>query len=213
MIKMFRPTLGCRPVIASFRRTFNTSNLPTSQIILQKSRTISLRLSPNLTLVRFSSSAPPTQKENIYTIPNMLTLSRIAFTPIIGYFIVEHCYYEASIALFVASMTDVLDGWIARYYKQQTHLGSALDPMADKVLMTTLVISLSYADLIPGKLHLDPCLYQSTHDVIVALGGLILARDIGLILGTAWVRYKTLPPPVSPYPTLLKAKLDFLENS
>ena len=151
MIKMFQPTLGCRPVMASFRRSFYTSTLITSQIILQKSRTISLGSSPSLTLIRFSSSAP--QKENIYTIPNMLTLSRIALTPMIGYFIVEHCYYEASIALFVASATDVLDGWIARYYNQQTYLGSALDPMADKVLMTTLVISLSYADLIPGKLY------------------------------------------------------------
>ncbi len=140
MLKIFRPAVGCRPLCASFQRTFHISH-QTRRTLLSNTRPILVQCHRHL------SSAP---KENIYTVPNLLTLSRIVATPLIGYLIVEHCYYEASIALLVASATDVLDGWIARRCKQQTYLGSVLDPMADKVLMTTLVLSLAHADLIPG---------------------------------------------------------------
>ena len=45
-----------------------------------------------------------------------------------------------------------LDGWIARNFKSQaSKIGSFLDPMADKILIATLFLSLTYMDLIPGK--------------------------------------------------------------
>ncbi|KAJ3289304.1 hypothetical protein HK104_007556 [Borealophlyctis nickersoniae] len=117
-------------------------------------------------------------QEDIYTIPNSLTLFRIALSPYIGYLIVSESYTTALGFMVFAGFTDLLDGFIARRYNMKTFLGSALDPMADKVLMTVLTVSLAKVALLP-----------------VPLACLILGRDIGLIAGTAWYRYKSLPPP------------------
>ncbi|KAI8811377.1 CDP-alcohol phosphatidyltransferase-domain-containing protein, partial [Cladochytrium replicatum] len=116
--------------------------------------------------------------ENILTVPNILTTLRIAFTPAIGYFIVTNNFPMAVGALAIASFTDFVDGWIARTFDMKTVLGSVLDPAADKFLMTTLVVTLSIADLLP-----------------VPLAVLILGRDIALIMASIYVRYITLPPP------------------
>lgn len=64
----------------------------------------------------------------------------------------EHCYTEAIFALGVAAVTDILDGYVARKYKQSTSFGSVLDPMADKVLMSTLVVSLASVNLVPSEI-------------------------------------------------------------
>lgn len=59
-------------------------------------------------------------------------------------------------------------------------MGSFLDPMADKVLIATLFLTLTYADLIP-----------------VLLTGMIIARDVILVVAGFVIRYRSLPPPVS----------------
>ena len=118
------------------------------------------------------------KKENIFTLPNGLTVFRIACSPLIGHFIITQQCEAALISLIVAGATDVLDGWIARRYNLKTFLGSALDPMADKILMTVLVVSLTKT----GALSLP-------------LGSLIIARDLFLIGGTAYYRYTSLPEP------------------
>ncbi|KAJ3148035.1 hypothetical protein HDU86_007603 [Geranomyces michiganensis] len=123
--------------------------------------------------------APPKhKKEDIYTIPNALTTARLVLSPGIGYLIVSEQFPLALTALIVAGFSDMLDGWIARRYNMKTFLGSALDPAADKMLMTVLTVSLYSADLLP-----------------VPLAALILGRDLFLVAGTAWYRYKSLPPP------------------
>lgn len=74
-----------------------------------------------------------------------------------------------------------LDGWIARTWKgQSTKMGSFLDPMADKVLIATLFISLTWQNLIPLPLTM-----------------LIVARDVALVIAGFVIRYMSLPPPVS----------------
>ncbi|KAI8916500.1 CDP-alcohol phosphatidyltransferase-domain-containing protein [Powellomyces hirtus] len=126
-------------------------------------------------------SPPPSQKptkENIYTLPNALTTTRLVLSPVIGYLIVSNQYSLALGSLILAGFSDMLDGWIARKWNMKTVLGSALDPAADKMLMTVLTVSLCSADLLP-----------------LPLAALILGRDIGLIAGTAWYRYKSLPLP------------------
>ncbi|XP_041728875.1 uncharacterized protein LOC121559872 isoform X4 [Coregonus clupeaformis] len=76
---------------------------------------------------------------------------------------------------------ELLDGYIARNWaSQKSALGSALDPLADKILISVLYISLTYAQLIPAPLT-----------------ALVIARDVGLIAAVFYVRYKTVPPPVT----------------
>jgi cardiolipin synthase len=70
-----------------------------------------------------------------------------------------------------------------------------LDPAADKTLMTTLVITLAWAGLLPGPLPLH---YLSLAELtIVPLAALILGRDVALSLSAFYFRFISLPPPVS----------------
>ena len=89
------------------------------------------------------------KRENIYTIPNGLTLSRILLSPVIGICIMNHSFGLSLGLLIVAGITDALDGWIARKFNMKTAIGSVLDPAADKILMTCLVVSLTHAQSLP----------------------------------------------------------------
>ncbi|KAJ3331978.1 hypothetical protein HDU76_001652 [Blyttiomyces sp. JEL0837] len=84
-------------------------------------------------------------------VPNLLTLSRLVLSPYIGYLIVQEQFTVALYGLAAAGISDFLDGYIARNFRQKTFLGSALDPAADKILMTSLTISLCQADLLPRE--------------------------------------------------------------
>ncbi len=89
----------------------------------------------------------------ILTAPNQLTLLRMIFLPFIVINLVKDDYKWA-LALFVlAGLSDGLDGLLARKLHQQTLLGQYLDPIADKLLMSTmfLVLSIDQRALVPWK--------------------------------------------------------------
>ena len=87
----------------------------------------------------------------ILTAPNQLTLLRMIFLPFIVINLVKHDFKWA-LALFVlAGMSDGLDGLLARTLHQQTLLGQYLDPIADKLLMSTMFLVLSIERMIPWK--------------------------------------------------------------
>jgi cardiolipin synthase len=93
-----------------------------------------------------------TPHENIYTIPNILTFSRLVAAPVIGY-LVLHDYHAWAVGLFAyAGITDLIDGYIARRWKLQTVVGTVIDPMADKTLMTILTVCLAIKGALPGPL-------------------------------------------------------------
>lgn len=93
---------------------------------------------------------PITPYEDIYNVPNFLTFSRLLASPVIGY-LVLHDQHAAALGLFaVAGLTDLVDGYLARRWKLQTVVGSVIDPMADKVLMTVLTVTLAVKGLLPG---------------------------------------------------------------
>jgi cardiolipin synthase len=77
----------------------------------------------------------PRANDRIVTIPNMLTLVRIAMIPV---FVLASLAGSFSLAFFAfvgAAITDAVDGWIARRFNQRSRLGAFLDPAADKVMM------------------------------------------------------------------------------
>ncbi len=87
----------------------------------------------------------------ILTAPNQLTLLRMIFLPFIVINLLKHDFKWA-LALFVfAGLSDGLDGLLARTLHQQTLLGQYLDPIADKLLMSTMFLVLSIERLIPWK--------------------------------------------------------------
>ena len=107
----------------------------------------------------------------LLTAPNQLTLLRMLFLPFILINLVDR-HYEWALALFVlAGLSDGLDGFIARRFHQQTMLGQYLDPIADKLLLSTTFLVLSILHKIPWKFTV-----------------LVFTRDIS-ILGVGTVLY------------------------
>ena len=87
----------------------------------------------------------------ILTAPNQLTLLRMIFLPFIVINVVKHDFKWALILFVLAGLSDGLDGLLARKLHQQTVLGQYLDPIADKLLMSTMFLVLSIERLIPWK--------------------------------------------------------------
>ena len=85
----------------------------------------------------------------IYNVPNLLTFTRLALSPVLGYLVVQNQFGHAFGLFLYMGVTDFVDGYIARRFNQRTMLGTILDPLADKVLMTTLTIALASADRLP----------------------------------------------------------------
>jgi cardiolipin synthase (CMP-forming) len=87
----------------------------------------------------------------ILTAPNQLTLLRMIFLPFIVINLVKHDFKWALVLFVLAGLSDGLDGLLARTLHQQTLLGQYLDPIADKLLMSTMFLVLSIEHMIPWK--------------------------------------------------------------
>lgn len=106
----------------------------------------------------------------ILSAPNQLTLVRLAFLPFIIIKLVEGHYGWALILFMLAGLSDGLDGLLARLLKQQTLLGQYLDPIADKMLLSTVFLVLSILHKIPWKFTV---LVFSRDVCIVLISGLL----------------------------------------
>ena len=104
----------------------------------------------------------------LLTAPNQLTLLRMMFLPFIVIKLVEGHYSLALILFVLAGMSDGLDGLLARTLKQQTILGQYLDPIADKLLLSTMFMVLSILHKIPWKFTV-----------------VVFSRDISILLASA----------------------------
>jgi cardiolipin synthase (CMP-forming) len=80
--------------------------------------------------------------------PNLLTLLRLIFVPFVVVAIQQQNYTLALAIFVVAGITDGLDGLLARVLKQKTTLGQYLDPIADKLLLSTMFLILSITNII-----------------------------------------------------------------
>ena len=100
-------------------------------------------------------------------IPNSLTILRILLIPVFIGFMTYRQYGYALAALLCAGVTDALDGLVARMTNQQTRLGEILDPLADKLLLTSAFLTLATLHLVPSW-------------VVI----LVVSRDVILMLGT-----------------------------
>jgi len=86
-----------------------------------------------------------------FAIPNTLTISRILLTPFFAYYFLLNTQDErltATIIFFIAAFTDWLDGFLARKMRYATRMGQFLDPVADKILVSTALAILAYSSYI-----------------------------------------------------------------
>lgn len=111
------------------------------------------------------------RKINDMNLPNILTLLRIILVPVIVILLIQESYAKALVVFVIAGLTDALDGALARLLNKQTELGSFLDPLADKILLSTSFISLAIFSLIPGWL----AVIVISRDFIILVGIVILS--------------------------------------
>jgi len=102
------------------------------------------------------------------TMPNLLTISRICLAPFLVSAILERRFQLSFILFVVAGLTDALDGGLARILKQRTMLGQYLDPVADKLLLSTLFLVLTHMNLISTRVTV-----------------LVFGRDLGILMVSA----------------------------
>jgi len=101
-------------------------------------------------------------------IPNALTLIRILLTPLFAICLIRHLLESALVVFAVAAVTDGLDGFVARVFRQKTTLGAYLDPAADKLLLATAFVTLAIQGMIPSWLTV-----------------IVMSRDLLILLGVA----------------------------
>jgi CDP-diacylglycerol--glycerol-3-phosphate 3-phosphatidyltransferase len=128
-------------------------------------------------------------------IPNALTILRIFFVPLlvaalvqenvvlhIGHFLVTNEWLSLAIFL-VAAATDLLDGYLARRWKQVTTIGTLLDPIADKLLISAALISLVQVRVLPGWMAIliisREFAVSGLRGIAAAEGYTIKASDLG----------------------------------
>ncbi len=112
----------------------------------------------------------------LHAAPNLLTILRICLAPFLVSAILEN-RFGLSFALFVvAGLTDALDGTLARWLKQRTILGQYLDPVADKLLLSTLFLVLTHKNLIGVTVTALALWPRSGHS---AGGGYLFTRPWG----------------------------------
>jgi len=104
------------------------------------------------------------------TLPNLITVGRLLLVPAIIWFISDGAFVAAFVIFVIAGISDGVDGFIARQYNLRSRLGTYLDPIADKALLVSIYLSLTFIDEIAGWL----ALLVASRDIFI-IGGVILA--------------------------------------
>ena len=104
------------------------------------------------------------------TIPNLITILRVLLVPIFIIYIINDRMLGSLIIFVIASISDALDGFIARVFHKKSDLGAYLDPLADKILLIAAYITLAILKMIPSWL----AVLVISRDVIILLGVMVL---------------------------------------
>ena len=110
------------------------------------------------------------------SIADFFTFSRIIVTPFVIYFIFIDDFFIASILFIYCSISDLLDGYLARKYDLVNERGNFLDPLADKILMIGVLTILLYQGLVDGWAY-----------------SIIVGRDILITFYRQYLRNKNQP--------------------
>src|SRR5437867_10324550 len=123
---------------------------------------------------------------------NQITILRLMFVPLFAILVVDRRYGAALAVLVLAAVSDFVDGTVARILHQESPLGVALDPIADKILMTTAYLLLTFTGVLPWWVTI-----------------LVLSRDVGILVTAALI---SLVAGYRPFrPTLLGKTSTFVQ--
>jgi cardiolipin synthase len=117
-----------------------------------------------------SESPKAVSYSKVWNLPNILTYGRIVAVPVVAGLLMwdTNSARWAALAIFIlAAITDFLDGYLARLWKQQSSLGRMLDPIADKVLVAVVLLVLSASPILYGG-HLWAAIIILSREVLVS---------------------------------------------
>ena len=106
------------------------------------------------------------------SIPNLITLGRLILVPVIVWFMVSGHTKAAFAAFVIAGVSDAADGYLAKHYNMETELGAYLDPLADKMLIVCIFVTLGIGGALPAWLVIG-----------------VVARDVLIVMAVvlSWV--------------------------
>ena len=112
-------------------------------------------------------------KQNIWNAPNILTMLRLLLIPIYWVLMMVRDNETAALIVFVtASITDLLDGYIARHYNQVTDWGKLFDPLADKLMVVSVMMTL----VLKGAVPLIILIIIGIKEIIMVTGAACMLR-------------------------------------
>src|SRR5437867_9968512 len=120
---------------------------------------------------------PEERTRGVLTLANQLTMFRMVMIPLLITLLLRNLHGWAFAVFVLAGLTDALDGLIARRYRQSSHLGAFLDPMADKLLMTACFIVLA----LPDHPKSVPDFHMINH-IPVYLTIVTISRDVFIVI-------------------------------
>lgn len=122
-------------------------------------------------------------KSRIVTIPNLLSTFRICLVPVIIwlYYVKHENLWTAGVWL-LSGVTDVADGFIARHFNMSSNLGKVLDPIADKLTQTAMLLCL----VLSYPLMLAPLALLVIKEIFVGYTGLMVIQKTGHVYGARW---------------------------
>jgi len=129
--------------------------------------------SPDITGLNIHAVASPRRANPLRSAPNVLTLLRICLAPFLVFSVVDRRFAVAFVLFLIAALIDAMDGLLARWLRQRTQLGQYLDPVADKLLLSSLFLVLTQMGILEPRIAV-----------------LVFGRDIGMLL-TALILYTT----------------------
>jgi len=126
--------------------------------------------------------AERTQRK-IFTIPNLMSFSRIIMIPIcVWLYVLKKNYAGATLVLLLSGLTDILDGYIARRFHMVSDLGKALDPVADK--LTQWVMLLCLLSRFPDMLVL--VILQFCKELLMGITSFWVVKKTGIVQSAVW---------------------------
>lgn len=126
----------------------------------------------------------------LLTLPNVITLARLAAVPVTIWLILQHRLDHAFLLFLAAGLSDALDGWLARVLNARSAIGALLDPLADKALLVSVYVTLAAIGVLPDWLAI-----------------LVVFRDLLIVGGLTLLWMVGNRPPIRP---LLISKLNTL---
>jgi cardiolipin synthase len=124
------------------------------------------------------------QPFSVLTAPNLITFARLLLVPAMVWLLLQGRHGLALAVFVTAAVSDVLDGFLARRFQQQSYLGAVLDPAADKLMVVCTAVTLAWLELMPEW-----------------VAGAVILRDVVIVAG--FLAYRWLRGHVEMRPTWL----------